>query len=230
MPISVVNSTAGGSAALVTSITTNVPAGTQANDVLIWAVYGNIATAMATPSGWNVWHQQTGTAQQWSIYWKYALATEAASYTATVASSRWSYSMVAFRGAHLTTPEGTASAGTAGTTAMAFPAITPTVAGSWVLAFGGVISASGVVTTTFSSTNLDAYVVNGATHGMTSTQGNAVNCAGSVAYEQWTAGAFTPAMTFTPTPSTRTMGVSSVLVADATVAAPGRVRRMSRRR
>lgn len=187
-----------------TSVVTNVPTGTVNGDLLIWAIGITNLTANATPSGWNVWHVQTTTACQVNVYWRVA-ASEPASYTATIATGRFVHTMLAVRGADLTTPEDVASAGTAGTTATTASAVTPVTAGSWVLSVAVAQTASGVTPGNYTSGNLDAVVQTGF-----SNVGANTNAAIGVGYEAWGSGAFTPTWT-AGSATARTIGVSSVI-------------------
>lgn len=233
MAVALVGSTATGTPGVATSVTINQPAEATSTAGLLLVAwdYINIATTIATPAGWAVWHQQTGTAQQWAIFYKTS-TTGNDGVTLTTASARQTYGMLAFSGVNMTTPEDVASAGSVGTTAIAFPAVTPVTAGAIVLAFGGVLTASGVTTTAFTSTNLDGFHVNGASSGATSTATNAVNATGAIGYENWVSGAFTPAMAQATSTSSRTMGVSTVIRPDLTggPTGPGAVRTQRRGR
>lgn len=124
-----------------TAITTALPAGVAANDVLILEVGDGLdPTAITTPAGWTLQRRtvDAGTAPAEaaiSAFWKAAGSSETApSLTASVAT-RWHTLIRAFRGVDNTNPfiteNGIAEAGASTTTVHSAPALTNTDAGAW---------------------------------------------------------------------------------------------------
>lgn len=188
------------------AIVNNVPAGTVNGDLLIWRHSNTTATVTATPAGWTLLTSLTATATSMVIWWRIA-ASEPASYsTGALTAGRSIGIMSAFSGVDNATPFDVATpTPVAGTTAVTCPAITPVTAGAWVLGFGDVNVASGVINTTFSSSNLTAIDAQ-----VTSTQAAATNNVGATGHFAWSSGAFTPAYT-TSNASVRSIGATAAL-------------------
>lgn len=223
MPIAVSGTpTTAAPTAAATSVTINVPSGIANGDLLLWVASGNVATVAPTPAGWNVYQTGTGTAQNLSIFYRFA-SNEPASYThSTLTSGKWAFTMAGFSGVDATTPLDVAvPAYVAGTTAVAFPAITPVTSGAWILAVAHVQGATGA-TFAFTNGNTDALVV-------VNQPASGINASNAIARRAWTTGAFTPTMTYTGT-STRTLGATGALRPAASAAAPVQFRRIGRRR
>lgn len=125
-----------------TAITTALPAGTAAGDVLVLEVGDGLdPTAITTPAGWTLLRRivdVAGTTEAAiSIWWKTATGSESApSLTASVAT-RWHTVIRAFRGVNTTSPfiaeDGAAETGSSTTTVHSAPALTNTDAGAWGL-------------------------------------------------------------------------------------------------
>jgi hypothetical protein len=143
-------------AASATSITQTVPAGTQVGDLLLWAVDAN-TTSPGTPTWGGSFTAIPGTIPVdgcfLAVAWKIAVSgdlgnTYSVSWTG---SARNSSMMLAYSGAHQTTPIHTATPGThagaAGTTHTT-PGVTTTVADCRVVALIADQNAIGAVTHT----------------------------------------------------------------------------------
>jgi hypothetical protein len=219
--------TAGGSAALATSLVCNVPSGVQAGDILVWLITGSTPTNPATdPAGWTRAQFATTTGVNAALWYRVSGGSEPATYTSpTLTSAQQAYAMVAYSGVDNVTPLDVAMpAASAGTTAMAFPAITPVTTGAWVLGIGSPQHASSTtVPTSETSTNLtiDANGKNTATT-------NVAHVQSVIGHAAWTSGAFTPAMT-SPTATARTLGQTMAL-RPASAAAATAFRRAGKRR
>jgi hypothetical protein len=193
-----------------TAAVSNVPTGTVDGDLLIWQV-GTAGTSgvQATPTGWTLAKSLAGPSGLSSfVIWYRVAASEPASYTtgAFAAIGRRAVIMASYSGVDNTTPLDVAVPTiTEGTTAVACPAITPVTAGAWVLGLATVVVGSGVINTTYSTSNLTAIDSQ-----VTSTQGAATNAVDATGHFAWTSGAFTPAYT-TSNASTRSIGATLAL-------------------
>jgi hypothetical protein len=193
--------------AVATSQNIPAPSGVGAGDFMLAAIHGNNATAPPAQTGWNSILLVGSTAQYTGLYWRIRETSDPASWTFTgLASARVSSQTAAWRGVDPGNPlDGIAASGTAGTTAIAFPAVTPNSSGAWIV---GVITVMQASTTsyTLSATNADATrsTVIGPNAGAT------VDPGGAILDEVWTSGAFTFTATSTSA-TTRTRGSRFVL-------------------
>lgn len=159
-------------------VTINKPAGTAEGDLLVAYVLtfsqsGYGTPTIDTPAGWTKEIERTGDIYysgntHGAVFWKKAGASEPSTYTFTNAASSNTYGnvlMLRVVGADTTTPfDVSASTNTVAPTAnINFPSVTPTVAGTLLLAFGGI----GNYTTVFNqwpnipaTTFLQASVIN----------------------------------------------------------------------
>jgi hypothetical protein len=202
--------------ATTAAITNNVPVGTANGDLMLWRISDTTTTVPATPTGWTALVSGTATATMVIIFWRIA-ASEPGSYTtATFATSgRRIGIMSAYSGVDNATPFDVATpALVAGTTACTCPAITPSTSGAWVLGIANATVALNVITTTFSSANLNAIDSQ-----KTTTSTTATNDVGAIGHFAWTSGAFTPTFTASQT-MVRTLGGSIALRAAVAAAAP----------
>ena len=204
--VGVVN--APGSTGLVTSLATNVPAGVQDGDLLLWTLVGNNNTAAPTPSGWTVWKTSTTTAHNQSTFYRVA-SSEPASYTATgLASGRWGAGMLALRGVDQTTPADiTFPAQVNGTSTLTYPAATPVTAGAWIVAIGSINGPSGTTNVNWSAGNVTTVQTDFGSN--VSAQVNAFGSQGT--FESWSSGAFTPTGPQDDVVSARSIGNTTVV-------------------
>lgn len=126
-----------------TAVTTSLPAGIAAGDVLILEIGDGLDTTSFTdPAGWTLVRRVVDAAATpveaaISIWWKVAGASETAPSLTSGGASRWHTVIRAFRGVDTTTPfiteNGMAEAGNTSTTLHSGAALTNTDAGAWGL-------------------------------------------------------------------------------------------------
>lgn len=185
-----------------TTVTTDVPAGVTAGDLLVWVIRNQNATAITAPSGWTEAQQTTQTGLAVVVLYRYAGSSEPASYSATTPSGRQASTMTALRGVHASTVlDATPLGGVTGTGNPAFNEVTTATADAVVLAVCGSTRGSGG-SIDVTGTNADGGIVaESATNA-----GSGTNIGGAVVLEQMpTPGAFTPTVTMNAT-MTRSSG------------------------
>lgn len=206
--------TGGGLAAAGTSVTATVPTAAQgvtsSTTLLLLTLSGN-ATAVAsvaTPAGWSVWQANTlsGTVFESVTFSRFASA-EPTSYTVSgLTSGRWAWNVRVYSGVDGTTPKDVAVTNAVSTTGTPTPAaITPVTSGAWVDCTNSVVTASGVTTTTWTSSNMTKDT------DWTSTAGATTNAAGGTAHFAWTSGAFSPNLTQVTSTAARGVSFTSAL-------------------
>jgi hypothetical protein len=213
-PIALIGSTGGGSSSSQTTTGSTVPAAVQGltdpNTLLLWTVAG-VAVAIAdipTPSGWSVWQANTAASTNFKVVTFYRFASaEPASYGITgLTSGRYASTLRVYSGVDATNPQDVAVTTSVSTTAMATPAsITPVTNGAWIDCTNDVVTASGVTTTTWTSSNMTKDI------DYTSTVGSATNAAGGTAHQAWSSGAFTPVLTQATSTASRGIAITSAL-------------------
>lgn len=196
MPITYVNAGTGSTGAAATSITTTVPAGVVNGDFLLWVLSENIAGTPIvhppTPAGWQVWESGasigSGPSESHIIFYRWA-QNEPANYVVSgLTSGRYSAVMNAWRGVDSVTPLDVPDTNASSTSAeTANPAITPATLGAWIVAVESDSAATGVTTTTYSTSNMTL------AGQVSSTSAGTINTAVGTAYlTNWASGAFTP--------------------------------------
>lgn len=213
MTIAFVSAAVRPTGAASSSLVQSVPAGTATGDLLLWGLSqsANNAAAITVPTGWSVWQAQqvvgtAGSNQVALVVWYRFASSEPASYTSSgMASARYASTMTAWRGVDSITPQDVTPLTSSSTTTNPTPrSITPVTAGAVVVAQEAVGTASGVTTTTYSSTNLSDVT------SVSSTGGATVNVAQGTGWAAWSSGAFAPNLV--PTGSlTRGVEITSAL-------------------
>lgn len=208
MAIALRGTPTGAGAALVTSISCNVPTGVVAGDLLIWNIAQGIATNPTTdPAGWTRIDFETTTNDSSDNWYRIADGTEPASYTSpTLSSGQTATSMAAFSGVDNLNPfDITTPANSAGTTTIPFPAVTPVTAGAWIIAIAAIQFAANATVGTITSSNTTMMTSNASTGAASS-----VHAISAMSRFAWSSGAFTPAMSSSQA-TNRTLGQSLVL-------------------
>lgn len=204
-------STAGSS---TTTFSTPVPTAVQGltdpNTLLLWTVAG-VATSMAaiaTPSGWSVWQANVAVSTNVTVvtFFRFASA-EPASYTLSgLTTGRYAANIRAYSGVDGTTPKDVTPTTASSTTAMPSPAaITPVTTGAWIDCTNSIAQATGVTSTTWTSSNMTKDT------DWTSAHATLANAAGGTAHLAWTSGAFTPNLTQASGTASRGAAITSAI-------------------
>lgn len=204
MPISLVGSTTQDPTAAVTTLSSAMPAGVAAGDLVLFVALTNTITIPAAPSGYTQITTSANSTIGLGVWYKFAANSSEPAPSTTQSVFRATSATIVYRGVDPTTPiDVAAGTSTAGTTAVAVPARTPLTTGAWDIAIGSMLTTA-ANTTTWGSTNL---VLDQPSISNVSGSNNPAFVVGHFA---WTSGAFTPIITKSAT-STRTIGTHFVL-------------------